>query len=107
MSRSQGANSFDAWERKTGKNLASFMTDGYPNHVKTIGDRLALVLGENPNLMILHLHRPLQKGKVQEDDLKSPYDGLTMEASIGEFHEKPTVADGMDTDKDDDDSYIA
>ena len=107
ISRSQDANSFDAWDTKTGKKLASFTTDGYPNHVKTIGDRLALGLGENPNLMILHLHRPGQKYKMQEEGLQSPYDGLTIEATVEDSQEKPSAEDGMDTDKDDDDSYIA
>ena len=106
ISRSQDQNSFDAWETKTGKKLASFMTDGYPNHVKTIGDRLALGLGENPNLMILHLHLPGKKNKVLEEDLKSPYDGLAIEAVVEDFQEKP-VDDNMDTDKDNDDSFIA
>ena len=107
ISRSQDANSFDAWDTKTGKKLASFTTDGYPNHVKTIGDRLALGLGENPNLMILHLHRPGQKDKMQEEAFQSPYDGLTIEAAVEDSQEKPSAEDGMDTDKDDDDSYIA
>ena len=107
MSRSQDANSFDAWDMKTTKHLASFTTDGYPNHVKTIGDKLALGLGENPNLMVLSLHRPGQKGKPQDDDLKSPYDGMAREVSLADFQEKPSAEDGVDDDKDDDDSYIA
>ena len=107
MSRSQDANSFDAWDMKTTKHLASFTTDGYPNHVKTIGDKLALGLEENPNLMVLSLHRPGQKGKPQDDDLKSPYDGMAREVSLADFQEKPSAEDGVDDDKDDDDSYIA
>jgi len=106
ISRSEDQKSFDAWETKTGKKLASFMTDGYPNHVKAIGDKLALGLGENPNLMILHLHRPGKKHKVLEEDLKSPYDGLAIEAVVEDSPEK-LVDDNMDTDKDDDDSHIA
>ena len=106
ISRSQDQNSFDAWETKTGKKLASFMTDGYPSHVKAVGDTLALGLGENPNLMILHLHRPGLKSKVLEEALKSPYDGLAIEAALPEFLEAP-VDDNMDTDKDNDNTYIA
>lgn len=106
FSRSQDLNTFDAWEAKTGKNLAS-STDGYPTHVKAIGDKLALGLGINQNLMILHLHRPGQKSKMLEEALKSPYDGLAIEAVVEDSLEKPSVEDSMDTDKDDDDSYIA
>ena len=106
ISRSQDASTFDAWDIKSTKHLASFTTDGYPNHVKTIGDRLALGLGENPNLMVLYLHRPGHKGKIQEDDLKSPYEGSSIEATIGDFQEKPSAEDGVDDDKDDDDGYI-
>ena len=106
MSRSQDANSFDAWDMKTTKHLASFTTDGYPNHVKTVGDKLALGLGENPNLMVLSLHRPGRKGKPQDDDLKSPYDSMAMEVSLADFQEKPSAEDGVDDDQDDDDSYI-
>ena len=104
ISRSQG---FDAWETKTGKKLASVTTDGFPNHVKTIGDRLALGMGENPNLMIFHLHRPGKKDMMQED-LKSPYDDLPVEAFVENSQEKPSAEDDMDDDKDDDDdSYMA
>jgi len=46
ISRSEDGNTFDAWDIKTTKHLASFTTDGYPNHVKTVGDRIALGLGE-------------------------------------------------------------
>ena len=106
ISRSKDANTFDAWDIKTAGQLASFTTDGYPNHVKTIGDRLALGLGENPNLMVIHLHRPGHKGKIQEDDLKSPYDGSSIEATIEDFQEKPSAEDGVDDDEDDDDGYI-
>ena len=106
ISRSQDGNSFEAWDTRTGTKLASFATDGYPNHVKTIGDRLALGLGENANLMILHLHRPGKKGMVQED-LNSPYDGVPIEASVENSLEKPSADDDMDDDKDDDDSFIA
>ena len=107
ISRSQDANSFDAWDMKTTKHLASFTTDGYPNHVKNIGDRLALGLGENPNLMVLRLYRPGNEKELQEDDLKSPYNGVSMETTLGDFQEKPSADDGVDDDKDDDDSYIA
>lgn len=106
ISRSQEANSFDAWDMKTARQLASFTTDGFPNHVKTIGERLALGLGENPNLMVLRLHRSARNERLQEETLKSPYDGLAMEGSIGDFHEKPTAEDGMDDDKDDDNAVI-
>ena len=108
ISRSERKNSFDAWDTKTGKNLASFMADGDPTHVTTIGDRLALGLGENVDLMILHLHRPRKKGKVQKEELQSPYDGLPIEATIENSQlEKPSAEDGMDTDKDDDRSDVA
>ena len=106
ISRSQEQNSFDAWETKTGTKLASFMTDDYPNHVNAIGDKLALAMRENPNLMILHLHRPGVKSKVLGEDIKSPYDGLAIEAVVEDSLEKP-VDDNMDTDKDNDDSYLA
>jgi len=46
ISRSEDGNTFDAWDIKTTKHLASFTTDGYPNHVKTVGDGIALGLGE-------------------------------------------------------------
>ncbi|KAL9973170.1 hypothetical protein ACROYT_G019587 [Oculina patagonica] len=108
ITKSQEVNSFDAWDTKTGKKLASFTTDGHPNHVKIIGDRLALGMGENPNLMILHLHRPGQKGKAREEDLRSPYDGLPVEATAEDSElGKPSAEDGMDTDKDDDNSPLA
>ena len=107
ISRSQDAKGFDAWDMKTTKHLASFTTDGYPNHVKYIGDRLALGGGENPNLMVLRLYRPGNKERLQEDDLKSPYDGVSIETTLGDFQEKPTADDGMDDDKDDDKSHIA
>ena len=103
ISRSANSNSFDAWDMKTTKHLASFTTDGSPNHVKTIGDRIALALGENPNLMVLHLYRP---GHKEVEEMKSPYDGLSTEVTIAGFQERLTVEDGLDDDKDDDDSYI-
>jgi len=106
ISISREQNSFDAWETKTGTKLATFMTDDYPNHVNAIGDKLALALRENPNLMILHLHRPGVKSKVLEEDIKSPYDGLAIEVVVEDSLEKP-VDDDMDTDKDNDNSYIA
>ena len=106
ISRSQGANNFDAWDTTTARKLASFTTDGFPNLVETIGDRIALVLGENPNLTVLRLHRSARKERLQEENLKSPYDGLAMEGSIADVQEKPTAEDGMDDDKDDDDGYI-
>lgn len=107
ISRSDQNHDFDAWDTKTGKQLASFTTDGSPNHVKIIGDRLALGLGENPNLMIIHLHRPALKDRMEEENLPSPYDGLPEEATVENFQEKPSKDDGIDDDKDDDDSYIA
>ena len=107
ISRSQGTNSFDAWDMTTAWKVASFTTDGFPNHVKTIGDRLALGLGENTNLIVLRLHRYARNERMQEENLKSPYDGLAMEGSIGDFQEKPVAEDGIDDDKDDDDAYIA
>lgn len=107
ISRSQEANRFDAWDMKTARQLASFTTDGFPNHVETLGDRVALALGGNPNLMVLRLHRSDRNERLQEENLKSPYDGLALECSIGDFQEKPTAKDGMDDDKDNDDSYIA
>ena len=107
ISRSEETNDFDAWETKTGKKLASFTNDGFPYFVKTIGDKLALGLGENPNLMILHLHRPGLKDRMQEENLQSPYDGLAINVTVGHFQEKPSSNDGIDTDKDDDDSDIA
>ena len=106
ISRSQGANNFDAWDTTTARKLASFTTDGFPNLVETIGDRIALVLGENPNLTVLRLHRSALNERLQEENLKSPYDGLAMEGSIADVQEKPTAEDGMDDDKDDDDGYI-
>ena len=106
ISRSQGANNFDAWDTTTARKLASFTTDGFPNLVETIGDRIALVLGENPNLTVLRLHRSACNERLQEENLKSPYDGLAMEGSIADVQEKPTAEDGMDDDKDDDDGYI-
>ena len=106
ISRSQGANNFDAWDTTTARKLASFTTDGFPNLVETIGDRIALVLGENPNLTVLRLHRSARNERLQEENLKSPYDGLAMEGSIADVQEKPTAEDGMDDDKDDDDGYI-
>ena len=107
ISRSQEANRFDAWDMKTARQLASFTTDGFPNHVETLGDRVALALGGNPNLMVLRLHRSDRNERLQEENLKSPYDGLALECPIGDFQEKPTAKDGMDDDKDNDDSYIA
>ena len=107
ISRSQEANRFDAWDMKTARQLASFTTDGFPNHVETLGDRVALALGGNPNLMVLRLHRSDRNERLQEENLKSPYDGLALECSIGDFQEKPTAKDGMDDDKDNDDSDIA
>ena len=107
ISRSQETNGFDAWETKTGKKLASFTPDFIPYFVKTIGDKLALGLAENPNLMILHLHRPGLKDRMQEDNLHFPYDGLAIDATVGDFLEKPSSNDGIDTDEDDDDSFIA
>ena len=107
ISRSQETNSFDAWDMKTARQLASFTTDGIPNQVITVGDRLALGFGGNPNLMVLRLHRFDRNERLQEENLKSPYDGLASECSIGDFQEKPTAKDGMDDDKDNDDSYIA
>ena len=107
ISRSQGTNSFDAWDMTTAWKVASFTTDGFPNHVKTIGDRLALGLGENTNLIVLRLHRCARNERMQEENLKSPYDGLAMEGSIGDFQGTPTAEDGIDDDKDDDDAYIA
>ena len=106
ISRSQGENNFDAWDTTTARKLASFTTDGFPNLVETIGDRIALVLGENPNLTVLRLHRSALNERLQEENLKSPYDGLAMEGSIADVQEKPTAEDGMDDDKDDDDGYI-
>jgi len=52
--------------------------------------------------MVLHLHRPGHKGKIQEDDLKSPYDGWSIEATIVDFQEKPSAENGVYDDKDDD-----
>lgn len=57
--------------------------------------------------MVLRLHRSDRNERLQEENLKSPYDGLALECSIGDFQEKPTAKDGMDDDKDNDDSYIA
>lgn len=107
ISKSQETNGFDAWETKTEKKLGSFTTDGFPNHAKSFGDRLALGLGENPNLMILHLHRPALKNRMEEENLQSPYDGLPVEATVENFQEKPTRDDGIDDDKDNDNSSIA
>ena len=103
ISKSQNGSNFDAWDMRTMRHLGSFVTDGFPNHVKTTGDRLALALGENPNLMVLRLHRP---GYKVEEDLTSPYDGMSMEVTIGDFQEKPSVNDEMDDDKDDDSGFI-
>ncbi|XP_068719523.1 NACHT domain- and WD repeat-containing protein 1-like [Montipora capricornis] len=101
ISRSQSENTFDAWDMRTTKHLASFTTDGYANHVKIIGNRIALGLGENPNLMVLRLHRPKTCGD-EEGNEASPYDGLSMEVTFGDFQEKPSAKDG----KDDDDCQI-
>ena len=106
ISRSQEANTFEAWEATTGRRLATFTSDGHPNHVKMVGDRLALALAENTELMILHLYRPGKSDKLSEADLTSPYDGLDLECSVEDFQEKPSAEDNMDTDKDDDDSFI-
>ncbi len=108
-SNSFEADSFHAWDPKTGRKLASFTTDGNVMHVEIVGDRLALGLRENPNLMIVHLHRPGQKGKVHDEDLQSPYDGLTIETTLTKESqlEKPSAQDDMDTDKDDDKGDVA
>ena len=102
ISRSQNANTFDAWDMQSTRHLASFTADGSPNHVKFIGDRLALGLGENPNLMVLCLHRPHESEVLQP----SPYDGLSLEVTLEDFQERPTANDNMDDDKDDDKSQI-
>ncbi|XP_078369383.1 uncharacterized protein LOC144653297 [Oculina patagonica] len=108
-SNSFEADSFHAWDPKTGRKLASFTTDGNVMHVEIVGDRLALGLRENPNLMIVHLHRPGQKGKVHDEYLQSPYDGLTIETTLTKESqlEKPSAQDDMDTDKDDDKGDVA
>ena len=103
ITRSQNANTFDAWDMQTTRHLASFTADGSPNHVKFIGDRLALGLGENPNLMVLYLYRPYRNSEVLPP---SPYDGLFMEVTLEDFQERPTANDSMDDDKDDDKSQI-
>ena len=99
ITRSQNANTFDAWDMQTTRHLASFTADGSPNHVKFIGERLALGLGENPNLMVLYLHRPYCNSEVLQP---SPYDGLSMEVTLEDFQERPTANDSMDDDKDND-----
>ncbi|XP_044177154.1 uncharacterized protein LOC122959722 [Acropora millepora] len=103
ITRSQNANTFDAWDMQTTRHLASFTADGSPNHVKFIGKRLALGIGENPNLMVPYLHRPYRNSEVLQP---SPYDGLSMEVTLEDFQERPTANDSMDDDKDDDKSQI-
>ena len=105
FTRDQQANSFDAWDVIKAKKLSSITTDGIPNHVDIIGNRLLLGVGENPNLCILRVHRP---GRDNEMDATqgSPYEGINLVTEVKDCEGKPTVKDGMDDDKDNDDGYI-
>lgn len=97
FARDSKANTINTWEVKSGRKLSTITTDGYPNQVHIVGDRLVLAVGENPNLMIMRLHIP---EKDQNDVVSpSPYEGLPLDLQVkdlsGDFIEK----DPMDHDK--------
>jgi WD40 repeat protein len=98
FARDSKSNTINTWDMHTGSKLATVTTDGYPNQVHIVGDRLVVAVGENPNLIVMKLHIP-GKAEKSKDVTLSPFDGLPLDVQFKDLSEAITEEDPMDNDK--------